>query len=41
MKRVLNITLTVLVTIILTACAEKEVKQAPLPQYSVEKTRTS
>lgn len=37
MKRVLNITLTVLVTIILTACAEKEVKQAPLPQYSVEK----
>ena len=37
MKRVLIITLTVLVTIILTACAEKEVKQAPLPQYSVEK----
>ena len=37
MKRILNITFTVLATLLVTACAEKEVKQAPLPKYSVEK----
>ena len=37
MKRILSIALTVLVAVAVTACAEKEVKQAPLPQYSVEK----
>lgn len=37
MKRVINIALTILVAVFVTACAEKEVKQAPLPQYSVEK----
>jgi RND family efflux transporter MFP subunit len=37
MKKTLNIALTVLVALVATACAEKEVKQAPLPKYSVEK----
>lgn len=37
MKRVINIALTILVAVFVAACAEKEVKQAPLPQYSVEK----
>lgn len=37
MKRILNIALTILVAVATTACAEKEVKQAPLPSYSVEK----
>ena len=37
MRKKLNIALTIVVAVIMTACAEKEVKQAPLPKYSVEK----
>ena len=37
MRKILNLTLTLVMAVMVTACAEKEVKQAPLPQYSVEK----
>ena len=37
MRKKLNIALTIVVAVMMTACAEKEVKQAPLPKYSVEK----
>ena len=37
MRKILNLTLTLVMAVMMTACAEKEVKQAPLPQYSVEK----
>ena len=37
MRKIFNLTLTLVMAVMVTACAEKEVKQAPLPQYSVEK----
>ena len=37
MRKIFNLTLTLVMAVMITACAEKEVKQAPLPSYSVEK----
>ena len=37
MRKILNLTLTLVMAVMVTACAEKEVKQARLPQYSAEK----
>lgn len=37
MKKNFNIVLAVILIFLTTACAEKEIKKAPLPQYSVEK----
>ena len=37
MRKIFNIALALSIAVVVVSCAEKEVKQAPLPQYSVEK----